>query len=56
MPQESDIPQTKRPATERRAGKPDRRTTHTDRRNEDRIVNEEEPRRNPDVADRRKSR
>lgn len=39
---------------ERRSGKPDRRRSREDRRNEDRMLDDPAPRRNPDVPDRRK--
>ena len=55
MPQESDIPPAKQPDSERRKGEADRRRTSGDRRNEARVANDFEPRRNPDASDRRKT-
>ena len=40
---------------EKRKGRKDRRQSDEDRRNEDRVAEALEPRRNPDRADRRKS-
>ena len=46
---------TGEPQADRRTGVRDRRVSNIDRRNEDRVVDEFEPRRNPDIPDRRKS-
>ena len=40
--------------SDKRKGSKDRRDTGQDRRNEDRVAEELEPRRNPEKADRRK--
>lgn len=42
------------PGPERRKGEDDRRTNGPDRRNDDRVIEEVLPRRNPEQADRRK--
>jgi hypothetical protein len=42
------------PGPERRKGEKDRRNHEPDRRNDDRVLEEVLPRRNPDEADRRK--
>ena len=41
------------PTVERRVGKADRRENSLDRRNEDRVMDDIEPRRNPEIPDRR---
>ena len=46
---------TGEPQADRRTGVRDRRVSNIDRRNEDRVADEFEPRRNPDIPDRRKS-
>ena len=44
---------TSAPLQERRKGPSDRRNNSLDRRNEDRLLDDFEPRRNPDIPDRR---
>ena len=43
------------PQADRRKGAKDRRATRLDRRNEDRVADDFDPRRNPELPDRRRS-
>ena len=46
---------TGQPQSDRRTGVRDRRVASIDRRNEDRVADDFDPRRNPDIPDRRQS-